>query len=120
MFELRLVSNLSRGSNSLNSASDYFADHRLSNTFCLAPVVIGKRDQLIAEIFSTEERYLDSIKTVHEVKTLLIEDQFQCQCQCRVHYHLIQSGFGGNIYLSIYLIIQLEINEINPYIGAIH
>jgi len=79
MFELRLVSNLSRGSNSLNSASDYFADHRLSNTFCLAPVVIGKRDQLIgkrdqligkrdqliAEIFSTEERYLDSIKTVH-------------------------------------------------------
>ena len=78
MFELRLVSNLSRGSNSLNSASDYFAEHRLSNTFCLAPVVIGKRDQLITEIFSTEERYLDSIKTVHEVKTLLIEDQFQC------------------------------------------
>ena len=74
MFEPRLVSNISRGSNSLNSASDYFADHRMSNTFCLAPVVIGKRDQLIAEIFSTEERYLDSIKIVHEVKTLLIKN----------------------------------------------
>ena len=74
MFERRLVLNISRGSNSLNSASDYFADHRMSNTFCLAPVVIGKRDQLIAEIFSTEERYLDSIKIVHEVKTLLIKN----------------------------------------------
>ena len=73
MFEPRLVSNSSRDLNSLNSASDYFADHRMSNTFCLAPVVIGKRDQLIAEIFSTEERYLDSIKIVHEVKTLLIK-----------------------------------------------